>query len=156
MSAFPESTIASLRAVYLNPRLLIKSNENAVFSRCATNARSCTLLRAFPTFIHKAKNRRTPLATVKAVTILGGNYLIAQQLPASSPKASFFSIYESDLECKVFIEKILEFFGRFLMIGLSVCNGYRDSPLTRAHAFSCCGLHSHIQLCSDYAYTICR
>lgn len=125
-----------------------------MFSRCATNACSCTLPRAFLPFTHKAKNRRTPLATVRAVTILGGNYLIAQQLPASSPKASFFSIYESDPECKVFIEFFSRVFLKILMSGDSDCNGYTRSPLTRAPAFSHCPGYNYMMVCERNIYTI--
>ena len=125
-----------------------------MFSRCATNTCSCTLPRAFLPFTHKAKNRRTPLATVRAVTILGGNYLIAQQLPASSPKASFFSIYESDLECKVFIEFFSRVFLKILMSGDSNCNGYTRSLLTRIPAFSHCSGYNCMMVCERNIYTI--
>ena len=126
-----------------------------MFSRCATNACSCTLPRAFLPFTHKAKNRRTPLATVRAVTILGGNYLIAQQLPASSPKASFFSIYESDRECKVFSKIFSRVILEILMNGHSDCNGYKPPLLTPSLAFAYAGFPPLYTAYMDILYTIC-
>jgi hypothetical protein len=88
-------------------------------------------------FFTQIKSAKSPRLR-HAETILGGNYLIAQQLPASSPKASFFSIYESDHKCKVFYNFFWRVFLKILMIGYSVCNGYTPSPITRILAFLYC------------------
>jgi len=54
------------------------------FQRVPGHRLLCTRLRAFPKILHKAKAGEL-LRPRPARTILGRNYLIAQQLPTSSP-----------------------------------------------------------------------
>ena len=69
----------------------------------------CTRCRVFLYFAHTAKNRRIPPPS-SSEDMLGGNYLIAQQLPASSP---FFTSYYSIYYPRFFFKRKFGFFHIF-------------------------------------------
>ena len=83
---------------------------------CRLALRLITRRRVFFIFAHTAKNWRIPPPS-SSEDMLGGNYLIAQQLPASSPKADLIMLHYPAKDCKHFLEKsFLEFCTFYILL----------------------------------------
>ena len=79
-----------------------------------------TRCRVFPNLTHKRKDGES-LRPRHAGTILRGNYLIAQQLPASSPFSQAITVY---IMCQIYARAFFIFFQVFLACKSSVFNMY--------------------------------
>ena len=106
-------------------------NAYAVFS---SRVLLLTRFRVFPCLAHKRKNGES-LRPRQAGTILGGNYLIAQQLPASSPKADPIMLHYIPKECKYFFEKRSRVFSSLIQFPIQCFQCF--SSYMPAHASRC-------------------
>ena len=68
-------------------------------------------------FCPHSKNRRIPPPS-SSEDMLGGNYLIAQQLPASSPFSQAITVY---IICQINARPFLKYFSTFLPARISIC-----------------------------------
>ena len=84
---------------------------------CRLASRLITRRRVFFIFAHTAKNRRIPPPS-SSEDMLGGNYLIAQQLPASSPFSQAITVY---IICQINARPFLKYFSTFLPARISIC-----------------------------------
>jgi hypothetical protein len=89
---------------------------------------------------HKTKSGEL-LRSRLAGTILHGNYLIAQQLPASSPNASLLSINEFNWKCKTFLEKTKTFSSPFQSRNPVISIGFHRQSITRIRAYTYAAVH---------------
>ena len=87
---------------------------------CRLASRLLTRCRVFFIFAHTAKNRRIP-PPLSSKDMLGGNYLIAQQLPASSPFLQAITVY---IMRQIYARAFFIFFQVFLACKSSVFNMY--------------------------------
>jgi hypothetical protein len=89
-------------------------------------------VRLFSFYANQIGERLRPLLEG---TFLSRNYLIAQQLPASSPKASHIIVLYFDANYKSFFEKVLAIFHYFSMIEISYFQCLE--VLVYVHAYWC-------------------
>ena len=98
---------------------------------CRLAYRLITRRRVFFIFAYTAKNRRIP-PPLSSKDMLGGNYLIAQQLPASSPFSQAITVY---IMCQIYARAFLYFFKFFWHVNRVFSTCIWCSSMTRIHAF---------------------